>query len=211
MSKKSKDLGLFESALEVADLRKVYHEASLDLALKLNEIVWRKDVCLTDALIGLAQIRNSLVMRQATHLSELMKTIAELDSWAARRRQDLSFTASEALEKKRRILSKSADCYNPLIVDKSMSSKELTEKSGYLYKKSSHSVRPIWARRFFRLHEETLEYFSLEDKGTPAPIPIDLRLCLVRPIDPGERRFTFEIMSPAKYSHTLSDTHIFEP
>jgi Arf-GAP/coiled-coil/ANK repeat/PH domain-containing protein len=124
--------------------------------------------------------------------------VRELDAWVGQRRAETGFSLGEAMERKRRILLKHADVYNPLIVDRTPVLAGRTHKSGYLYKKSSHTVRPVWARRFFRLHDETLEYYSLEEKGNPSPISIDLRLCLVRPVDSGDRRFTFEIMSPAK-------------
>lgn len=199
MGKKEKDLGLFESASDVAMARQNYHEAALDLACKLNEVVWKKDVAFMDALIGLSQIRADFIRRQSNENVTLMRAIAELDEWVGQRRQETSFSLAEAMERKRKILLKHADVYNPLIVDRTFAmSARRTQKAGYLYKKSSHTVRPIWARRFFRLHDEILEYYSLEEKGNPSPISIDLRLCLVRPVDNGDRRFTFEIMSPAK-------------
>lgn len=75
-------------------------------------------------------------------------------------------------------------------------------KSGYLYKKSSHAVRPVWSRRFFVLHDNTLEYYTLEPKNNASTVRIDLRLCSVKRMDISERRHCFEIVSPVK-AYTL--------
>lgn len=76
------------------------------------------------------------------------------------------------------------------------------KKSGYLYKRSSHSVRPVWSRRFFLLHDTSLEYYTLEGKNNAPTVLIDLRLCTVKRMEMPERRHCFEIVSPVK-TYTL--------
>lgn len=76
---------------------------------------------------------------------------------------------------------------------------EPPQKSGYLYKRSSHTVRPVWSRRFFSLHDNCLEYYTLEGKNNSSTVAIDLRLCTVKRLDLPERRHCFEIVSPVKY------------
>lgn len=71
MSKKGKDLALFEAAVEVGEARKTYHTASLDLVCKLNEVVSKKDVCCMEAVLGLAQLRKELAVRDAECLGRL--------------------------------------------------------------------------------------------------------------------------------------------
>lgn len=51
MSKKSKDMGIFESAQEVAECRKEFHSASLAYCLKLNEIHFKKKAFFAESVI----------------------------------------------------------------------------------------------------------------------------------------------------------------
>lgn len=81
-------------------------------------------------------------------------------------------------------------------------------RAGYLYKKSSHMVRPVWSRRFFVLHENVLEYYTQDKAEDSCTVGIDLRLCSVRrhPLNGsmGEYlgRDCFELLSPQK-TYTL--------
>jgi Arf-GAP/coiled-coil/ANK repeat/PH domain-containing protein len=54
-----------------------------------------------------------------------------------------------------------------------------------------------WSRRYFILYTATLEYYSLQEGN--APVPIDIRLCTVKPAGADcERRFCFDLVSPTK-------------
>lgn len=203
MAKKGKDEELFESAVEVAEARKAYHSATLDLVAKLNEIMGQKDISLMESLIGLVQIQDDLQRRQHENCESMSDLVRQVDEWSQQKRSELDRTIREAAERKQKILAKHADWYNPLIIDRTLEAGETVGKSGYLYKKSSHTVvRPIWARRFFCLREHRLEYYTMDEKAESETIAIDLRLCMVRPVENGERRFTFEILTPAK-TYTL--------
>lgn len=198
MAKKGKEEDLQESADSVAITRQAYHAATLNLVARLNEIMAQKDVHLVESLVGLFQVRQEMVQKQQSQSADLQAFLDKVNRWSCQKRSELEKMISETEVKKQEILQKHADFYNPTttVIDESS-----PERSGYLYKKSSHTmVRPVWCRRFFRLKEHTLEYFTQdEDKTDSETILIDLRLCLIRPIDNGERRFTFEIMSPLKY------------
>lgn len=97
------------------------------------------------------------------------------------------------------------------------SSSATAELAGYLFKRSSHAVRPVWSRRFFHLHDNLLEYYTVEGKNNAPTVRIDLRLCTVKtgpgtsglamggavPLEAAmERRNVFEIVSPTK-TYTL--------
>lgn len=102
----------------------------------------------------------------------------------------------------------------------SSSASSTVELAGYLFKRSSHAVRPVWNRRFFHLHDNILEYYTVEGKNNEPTVRIDLRLCTVKTgsstgasatggsssalIEVGamERRNVFEIVSPTK-TYTL--------
>lgn len=72
------------------------------------------------------------------------------------------------------------------------------QRSGYLFKRSSHAFHPVWGRRFFSLQGEKLMYFSLGGKGDKNRVYIDLRLCNAHPVDDPERRFCFDLISPVR-------------
>ncbi len=203
MAKKGKDEELFESAVEVANSRKAYHSATLDLVAKLNEIMMRKDVHLMESLIGLIKLQDDLHQKQHRLYTDLNGFIDKVNGMASTKRCELDRMVKETAERKQKILDKHSDMYNPLIIDKTLTLSDVSEKSGYLYKKSSHTmVRPIWSRRFFCLKKHTLEYYTLDEKADSETIPIDLKVCLIRAVENGERRFTFEILSPMK-TYTL--------
>lgn len=69
---------------------------------------------------------------------------------------------------------------------------------GYLYKKSTSSMRISWNRRYFSLNGYYLRYYSKHYKHS---IPIDLRLCQLRICNDDStilRRNCFELQSPIK-------------
>lgn len=203
MAKKGKDEEVFESAVDVASARQAYHGATLDLVARLNEMLAQKDLYLMESLIGLVQIQRDLNERQHARFNELIGTVSDVHGWAQARREAYARMGQQLAVRKQRILEKHADMYNPLIIDRTLAAAGLTDKSGYLYKKSSHTmVRPIWSRRFFCLKDHTLEYYTMDEKSETGTVAIDLRLCLIRPVDHGDRRYTFEILSPLK-TYTL--------
>ncbi|CAF0702791.1 unnamed protein product [Brachionus calyciflorus] len=75
--------------------------------------------------------------------------------------------------------------------------------TGYLYKRSHHNTFKKWNRRWFTLINSKLFYQKKSDYNTGInEMESDLRVCKVREINDGERRFTFEIVSP-KCRHIL--------
>ncbi|RNA01459.1 arf-GAP with coiled- ANK repeat and PH domain-containing 1 [Brachionus plicatilis] len=75
--------------------------------------------------------------------------------------------------------------------------------SGYLYKRSHHNTFKKWNRRWFTLFNSKLFYQKRSDFNSEVnEMEPDLRVCKVREVNDGERRFTFEIVSP-KCRHIL--------
>uniref|UniRef100_A0A1A9W837 Arf-GAP with coiled-coil, ANK repeat and PH domain-containing protein 2 n=1 Tax=Glossina brevipalpis TaxID=37001 RepID=A0A1A9W837_9MUSC len=79
---------------------------------------------------------------------------------------------------------------------------------GYLFKKKSKGFK-TWCRRWFYLSENQLVYSDLDsncrkrcNEDSFSVMEEDLRICTVRPVNDGDRRFCFEVISPAK-SHIL--------
>ncbi|XP_023170995.2 arf-GAP with coiled-coil, ANK repeat and PH domain-containing protein 2 isoform X1 [Drosophila hydei] len=79
---------------------------------------------------------------------------------------------------------------------------------GYLFKKKSKGFK-TWCRRWFYLSDNQLVYSDLDshsrkrsNEDSFSVMEEDLRICTVRPVNEGDRRFCFEVISPTK-SHTL--------
>ncbi|KAK4875509.1 hypothetical protein RN001_011931 [Aquatica leii] len=72
---------------------------------------------------------------------------------------------------------------------------------GYLFKRTSSAFK-TWNRRWFYLYENKLVYRKRTGEEHVTVMEDDLRICTVKPILEGERRFCFEIVSPSK-SHVL--------
>ncbi|XP_037717283.1 arf-GAP with coiled-coil, ANK repeat and PH domain-containing protein 2 isoform X1 [Drosophila subpulchrella] len=79
---------------------------------------------------------------------------------------------------------------------------------GYLFKKKSKGFK-TWCRRWFYLSDNQLVYSDLDshcrkrsNEDSFSVMEEDLRICSVRPVNEGDRRFCFEVISPTK-SHIL--------
>ncbi|KAF5307083.1 hypothetical protein FQR65_LT07142 [Abscondita terminalis] len=72
---------------------------------------------------------------------------------------------------------------------------------GYLFKRTSSAFK-TWNRRWFYLFDNKLVYRKRTGEENVTVMEDDLRICTVKPILEGERRFCFEIVSPSK-SHVL--------
>jgi Arf-GAP with coiled-coil, ANK repeat and PH domain-containing protein len=210
MSKNSKDEGEngnFESAEEIGSTRKEFHEISLDYCLKLNELVLRKEILLNNIFPEMIQKLEAFYKFETNGMNLLLQSCET----GNQQNLDQKEKISELYDKKTRILEKSLNLYNPLIIDKSLTPPTdqptaNSVKAGYLYKKSSksHTMKSIWSRRFFELKQEKLIYFSKDSfdshqAGSPGEIvEIDLKLCSVKECESEQRRFCFELLSPIK-------------
>ncbi|XP_018333831.1 arf-GAP with coiled-coil, ANK repeat and PH domain-containing protein 2 [Agrilus planipennis] len=72
---------------------------------------------------------------------------------------------------------------------------------GYLFKRTSNAFK-TWHRRWFYLFDNKLVYKKRTGEENVTVMEDDLRICTVKPVFDGERRFCFEIVSPSK-NHML--------
>ncbi|PNF43424.1 hypothetical protein B7P43_G12548 [Cryptotermes secundus] len=72
---------------------------------------------------------------------------------------------------------------------------------GYLFKRTSNAFK-TWNRRWFALQDNQLVYRKRSGEDAMTVMEEDLRLCSVKPVLEGDRRFCFEVLSPTK-SHML--------
>lgn len=68
---------------------------------------------------------------------------------------------------------------------------------GYLYKRTSNAFK-TWNRRWFYLYDNKLVYRKRSGEENETVMEDDLRICTVKPVLEGERRFCFEVLSPTK-------------
>ncbi|XP_068633119.1 arf-GAP with coiled-coil, ANK repeat and PH domain-containing protein 2 isoform X2 [Battus philenor] len=79
--------------------------------------------------------------------------------------------------------------------------KNLPRMQGYLFKRTSNAFK-TWNRRWFYLYDNRLVYRKRTGELNVTVMEEDLRLCTVKLVMDGERRFCFEVLSPSK-SHML--------
>ncbi|XP_056641814.1 arf-GAP with coiled-coil, ANK repeat and PH domain-containing protein 2 [Diorhabda sublineata] len=76
---------------------------------------------------------------------------------------------------------------------------------GYLFKRTSNAFK-TWNRRWFYLYDNKLVYRKRSGEEQETVMEDDLRLCTVKPVVDGERRFCFEVLSPLKSHMLQADT-----
>ncbi|XP_013144075.1 PREDICTED: arf-GAP with coiled-coil, ANK repeat and PH domain-containing protein 2 isoform X2 [Papilio polytes] len=91
------------------------------------------------------------------------------------------------------------DCKDGLLTTPCL--KNLPRMQGYLFKRTSNAFK-TWNRRWFYLYDNRLVYRKRTGELNVTVMEEDLRLCTVKPVLDGERRFCFEVLSPSK-SHML--------
>ncbi|CAG9772843.1 unnamed protein product [Ceutorhynchus assimilis] len=79
--------------------------------------------------------------------------------------------------------------------------KKSPKLEGYLFKRTSNAFK-TWNRRWFYLFDNKLVYRRRSGDEHETVMEDDLRICTVKPVTDGERRFCFEIVSPSK-NHIL--------
>ncbi|CAG9835661.1 unnamed protein product [Diabrotica balteata] len=76
---------------------------------------------------------------------------------------------------------------------------------GYLFKRTSNAFK-TWNRRWFYLYDNKLVYRKRSGEEHETIMEDDLRICTVKPVLDGERRFCFEVLSPSKSHMLQADT-----
>jgi len=165
MGRKNKESSIQESADEVAATHRSYHEASLDFVGRVNELMQKEQVRIQDALLCLAQCQVLRLSKEREALSSLEPTLKQLEAKRDANKIKMNKWMMENLNGREEWVRRCFPFYNPLHSPppSPLTNLPLT-KSGYLWKRSSHPVRPVWSRRFFWLHDNVLEYFSQDPK-----------------------------------------------
>lgn len=198
MAKKSHDMGIFETAEEVSETRKKFHDASIRYVQILNVLHAKKKAQFGKQLLAYALVQTNLFQRQNSVVESLKPFFDECSQEVHMAEKQLeTMQITKSIEAKQ-LLNKSINYYNPLIVDRSVEELEQSSIEGYLFKKSSQRVRNAWNRRYFSLKNTEFCYFTFNRNKKFVRVRIDLRLCSIKRIDLPERRFCFAVDSPIK-------------
>lgn len=117
MAKRGKDEELSEEAMELADLKRIYHEASLDYVVRIDEVLSQELIKVTEATVALYETMKVFNERERTVLEQLAPHINALNY--ANRGEDavtMRQRNMERLDRRDEILTKSRilNLYNPL-------------------------------------------------------------------------------------------------
>uniref|UniRef100_A0A4W4DS14 Arf-GAP with coiled-coil, ANK repeat and PH domain-containing protein n=1 Tax=Electrophorus electricus TaxID=8005 RepID=A0A4W4DS14_ELEEL len=100
------------------------------------------------------------------------------------------------MEQRHAAIKKKDMSYDDSVMDFNLDAPTGIAMEGYLYKRASNAFK-TWSRRWFSIQKNQLVY-QKKFKEQPTVVVEDLRLCTVKPCTEQERRFCFEVVSPAK-------------
>lgn len=112
-----------------------------------------------------------------------------------------TYKVEKELENRHGTVSNSEETLVPKLTMEIQSNKSASGApimEGYLFKRTSNAFK-TWNRRWFYLYPNRLVYRKRSGEEQETVMEDDLRLCTVKPVIDGERRFCFEVLSPSKY------------
>lgn len=192
---KSKPQECEEAANVITAMKSCFAHTSLDYVFQINLLHSKKRNDVLHTMLSYMHAQNAFFHQGFdlfTDLEPYMKSLAgQLDELGAK-------AAAEKREMEERhtlVQQKEALLSSP----KSNSSKDV-KMEGYLFRRTSKGFK-TWVRRWFMIQNNQLVYRK-RSKDTLTVMEEDLRLCTVKPVVEVDRRFCFEVVSPAR-SHIL--------
>ncbi|XP_064611026.1 arf-GAP with coiled-coil, ANK repeat and PH domain-containing protein 2-like isoform X2 [Liolophura sinensis] len=195
---KSKPSECEEANNHLTVMRKCFSHTSLDYVFQINVLLSKKRFDVLDTMLSFMHAQNTYFHQGDDLFGDLdpyMKSVAaeveDLSAKAAVERKEME--ERHTLVQKREMTISS-----PVQPQKQAEDKARIE--GYLFKRTSNAFKS-WVRRWFSIQERKLVYRK-RTKDTWTVMEEDLRLCTVKPVYDLDRRFCFEVLSPAR-SHML--------
>ncbi|RVE65292.1 hypothetical protein OJAV_G00134450 [Oryzias javanicus] len=169
--------------------RKCYQHFALDYCLQLNTFRIQQKVDILNSVFSFVQAQSTFFHQGFDLLRDLepsMKTMAvQLSQLSA----DCSAKKKE-LENQHLLVQQRDASGEPTVSPRPDSDHVL---QGYLFKRSRRRPK-TWRRCWFTIRDNQLIY-RRSHKEEPAVLFEDLRLCAVKPLEHGDRRFCFELLS----------------
>lgn len=187
--------------------RKCFRHLALDYVLQINVLQAKKKFEILDSMLSFMHAQHSFFGQGYSLLQQLdpymKKLAAELDQ----------LVIDSAVEKREMERKHAAIQQRTLLQDFSYEESKVefdvdapsgVVMEGYLFKRASNAFK-TWNRRWFSIQNSQLVYQKrLKDALTV--VVDDLRLCSVKPCEDIERRFCFEVVSPAKSCMLQADS-----
>ncbi|KAE8620833.1 hypothetical protein XENTR_v10010493 [Xenopus tropicalis] len=180
-----------DAASAVQGSRKAFRDRALEYALQINVIQGKKK-------FDILQFMLQLMDAQASSLAQSHHAMQALDQYrnelAAQVHRSVLEAAREQRDMEQKVtLIKAKDPSDEDSVLQGDGAQVVIE--GYLFKRASNTFK-TWSRRWFSIQNNQLVYQKKVDVLTV--VIVDLRLCAVKLCPEAERRFCFEVVSPAK-------------
>uniref|UniRef100_A0A4W4DR33 Arf-GAP with coiled-coil, ANK repeat and PH domain-containing protein n=1 Tax=Electrophorus electricus TaxID=8005 RepID=A0A4W4DR33_ELEEL len=142
----------------------------------------------------------SLMEAQALFFQQGHQSLTELEEYRKHLGDEVSQTdkiqEKRDMEQRHAAIKKKDMSYDDSVMDFNLDAPTGIAMEGYLYKRASNAFK-TWSRRWFSIQKNQLVY-QKKFKEQPTVVVEDLRLCTVKPCTEQERRFCFEVVSPAK-------------
>ncbi|XP_023817150.1 arf-GAP with coiled-coil, ANK repeat and PH domain-containing protein 3 [Oryzias latipes] len=169
--------------------RKCYQHFALDYCLQLNTFRIQQKVDILNSVFSFVQAQFTFFHQGFDLLRDLepsMKTMAvQLSQLSA------ECSAQKKEQENRHLLVQQRDALGEPMVGPRHGSDQVLQ--GYLFKRSRRKPK-TWKRCWFTIRDNRLVYRK-NHKEEPAVLFEDLRLCAVKPLEHGDRRFCFELLS----------------
>jgi hypothetical protein len=201
MSKKATDGSIPESAKDVAEARRGFHEASLNYCSSLNQLKMKRRVEIMCPVLNFFSVTLNFYQQCNDELRRTQPSIVTLADTVHKLRQDSSATCKNNDRMKLKLFENQANAYNPVskgLIDnikliqphspqregepiehvETNTMREIIApvvKAGYLFKKSQQQrVRQSWSRRYFAIRGELLTY-AQRGKDEEPVVALNLR------------------------------------
>ncbi|XP_078785927.1 arf-GAP with coiled-coil, ANK repeat and PH domain-containing protein 2 isoform X2 [Oryzias latipes] len=155
--------------------RKCYQHFALDYCLQLNTFRIQQKVDILNSGFDLLRDLEPSMKTMAVQLSQL----------------SAECSAQKKEQENRHLLVQQRDALGEPMVGPRHGSDQVLQ--GYLFKRSRRKPK-TWKRCWFTIRDNRLVYRK-NHKEEPAVLFEDLRLCAVKPLEHGDRRFCFELLS----------------
>ncbi|KAL0970296.1 hypothetical protein UPYG_G00240000 [Umbra pygmaea] len=192
-----------EASNALLNARKTFRSGALDYVLQINVIEAKKK---TDILMSMV----SMMDAQSLFFQQGHKSLSELDDYRRRLSEEHTQLVLNAAREKRDMeqrhaaIKKKDVSYDNSLMDFCADAPNGIAMEGYLYKRASNAFK-TWSRRWFSIQKNQLVY-QKKFKDPPTVVMEDLRLCTVKIFSDNERRFCFEVVSPAKSCMLQADS-----
>uniref|UniRef100_A0A3P9ACU0 Arf-GAP with coiled-coil, ANK repeat and PH domain-containing protein n=1 Tax=Esox lucius TaxID=8010 RepID=A0A3P9ACU0_ESOLU len=182
-----------EASNALLNARKTFRSGALDYVLQVRA---SRMVSMMDAQSQFFQQGHQSLSELDEYRRSLSEEHTQLVLNSAREKRDM--------EQRHAAIKKKDVSYDNSLMDFCADAPNGIAMEGYLYKRASNAFK-TWSRRWFSIQKNQLVY-QKKLKEQPTVVMEDLRLCTVKVCSDNERRFCFEVVSPAKSCMLQADS-----